>query len=163
MPPGVISSLKRRSFYYTLLYTSAIGFFGWRRIRRRRTPYVTLQTVSLFLIQLIPLFLLPEVLLPWMGYNGWFDAGVGRAVADAFFEMYIPVEEYLAGSWPEWRNCCGSCANWQRCCRRRCCCLMPRAASPGTIPRLRFCWGSKTVAIEAGNIDAAEQVSPGAR
>ncbi len=95
-------SMKSRSFYYTLLYTLAIGFFGWRRVRRRRTPYVTVQTLALFLVQLLPLFLLPEVLLPWMGYNGWFDAGIGRWVADQLFEPYIPAQDYLARNWPEW-------------------------------------------------------------
>ncbi|HED66278.1 MAG TPA: FAD-binding protein, partial [Planctomycetes bacterium] len=37
-------SMKSRSFYYTLFYTLCIGFFGWKRIRRRRTRYVTAQT-----------------------------------------------------------------------------------------------------------------------
>ena len=27
-------------------------------------------------IQVVPLFLLPEILLPWLGHNGWFDGGV---------------------------------------------------------------------------------------
>jgi thioredoxin reductase/ferredoxin len=95
-------SMKGRSFYYTLLYTLAVGGFGLARIRRRRTPYVTVQTTSLFLIQAFPLFLLPELLLPWLGYNGVFDAGAGGALADALFEKYIPAEAYMAGEWPDW-------------------------------------------------------------
>ena len=95
-------SLKSRSFYYTLLYTVCMGAFGWTRIRRRRTPYVTLQMTTLFLVQLFPLFLLPELILPWLGYNGAFDQGLGATVADHLFESYIPAEQYLAGDWPDW-------------------------------------------------------------
>ena len=95
-------SMKSRSFYYTLVYTLCIGIFGWLRIRRRKTPYVKVQTTVLFLVQVIPLFLLPELFLPWAGYNGAFDVGSGRTTADALFEMYIPEEQYLAQDWPDW-------------------------------------------------------------
>ena len=37
--------------HYTLLYSCAIGYFGFRRIQRRKTPYVTLQTYSLMFFQ----------------------------------------------------------------------------------------------------------------
>ncbi len=100
---GTLSvSMKGTSFYYTLLYTLCVGIFGILRIRRRRTPYVTVQTTSLILFQLFPLFLLPELILPWLGYNGAFDAGVGRSIADALFEPYISDAAYAAGEWPEW-------------------------------------------------------------
>lgn len=95
-------SMKSRSFYYTLLYTLCVGIFGWRRIRRRNTPYVTAQTSTLFAIQLFPLFLLPELILPWLGYNGAFDAGWLGSMADTLFEKYIPDAQYLAADWPEW-------------------------------------------------------------
>ena len=95
-------SMKGRSFYYTLLYTLCIGVFGILRVRRRRTPYVKLQTLSLFSIQLLPLFLLPELILPWMGYNGYFTEGFGKKMADALFELYIPFEQDAAGQWPAW-------------------------------------------------------------
>jgi len=95
-------SMKSRSFYYTLLYTLTIGGFGIARIRRRRTPYVTVQTITLFLVQALPLFLLPELILPWLGYNGFFDTGVGATLGDALFERYIPADAYLAHQWPEW-------------------------------------------------------------
>ncbi|MGE3164774.1 MAG: NAD(P)-binding domain-containing protein [Planctomycetota bacterium] len=81
-------SMKSRSFYYTLVYTLCIGVFGWLRIRRRKTPYVTIQTTCLFLVQLLPLFLLPEIVLPWMGYHGWFESGWGQKVADQLFPLY---------------------------------------------------------------------------
>jgi NosR/NirI family nitrous oxide reductase transcriptional regulator len=73
------------SFYYTLAYSLIVVIFGIRRIRRRRTPYVTVQTVTLAAIQVLPLFLLPEILLPWLGHNGWFDGGVLGRLADALF------------------------------------------------------------------------------
>jgi thioredoxin reductase/ferredoxin len=92
-------SLQSRSFYYTLAYSLAIVCFGIGRIRRRKTPYVTLQTTVLAAVQVIPLFLLPEIVLPLLGYNGWFDFGFGRLVADNLFESYIPEAEYLARQW----------------------------------------------------------------
>lgn len=95
-------SMKSRAFYYTFLYTATIGIFGYLRIKRRKTPYVKRQTTALFLIQLIPLFLLPEIILPWAGYNGAFSEGIGRSVGDSLFEMYVSEEQYLAEEWPEW-------------------------------------------------------------
>ena len=98
----VAVSMKSRAFYYTLLYTSLIAWFGLQRVRRRDTPYVRAQTLSLFLVQAIPLFLLPEVILPWLGYNGVFSSGIGRTIADHLFESYIPAADYAARHWPEW-------------------------------------------------------------
>ena len=95
-------SLKSRSFYYTFLYSSLIVGFGIARIRRRKTPYVTLQTIVLMLVQVVPLFLLPEIVLPWLGYNGWYDHGFGKTVADHLFESYIPDTQYVAHQWPDW-------------------------------------------------------------
>ena len=95
-------SMKSRSFYYTLLYTACIGIFGFLRIRRRKTAYVKWQTSVLFLVQLIPLFLLPEIFLPWAGYNGAYHEGTGKAVADSLFELYISEEQYQAEEWPDW-------------------------------------------------------------
>lgn len=96
-------SLKSRSFYYTLAYSLAITIFGIQRIRRRKTPYVKLQTLSLIFVQVIPLFILPEIILPWMGYNGLFSGGgIGERVADNLFEKYISATDYAAMKWPEW-------------------------------------------------------------
>ena len=95
-------SLKSRSFYYTVLYTLLIGVFGWQRIKRRNTPYVTVQTTVLFLIQLFPLFLLPEIILPLLGYNGAFDSGIGKSIADGLFPSYISAQELAAHHWPDW-------------------------------------------------------------
>jgi NosR/NirI family transcriptional regulator, nitrous oxide reductase regulator len=83
---GVLAiDLGQPGFYYSIAYCAVMAGFGWRRIRRRQTPYVRAQTLTLIAFQLIPLFLLPYVLLPWMGYNGWFDSGWMRTAADQLF------------------------------------------------------------------------------
>ena len=77
------------SFYYTLAYCTAVVGFGIARIRRRPTPYVKLQTLTLMAVQCIPLFILPEIILPWMGRNGWFSHGGATTwLADHLWERY---------------------------------------------------------------------------
>lgn len=95
-------SMQSRSFYYTLIYSLAIFAFGLDRIRRRNTPYVTRQTWTLMAVQWLPLFILPEILLPWAGYNGAFSSGLGALVGDNLFEKYISAADYAAGAWPAW-------------------------------------------------------------
>ncbi len=77
------------AFWYTLAYSAIVTVFGIRRIRRRRTPYVTAQTISLMAIQVFPLFLIPEVILPLLHHHGWLP----RGLADALF----PVANYGHG------------------------------------------------------------------
>jgi NosR/NirI family nitrous oxide reductase transcriptional regulator len=77
------------AFWYTLAYTTVILIFGARRIARQRTPYVTAQTATLAAVQILPLFLLPEVILPWLGHNNLLPKGI----ADALF----PVVNYGHG------------------------------------------------------------------
>ncbi len=85
-------SMSSAGFYYSLAYCLCVFIFGLRRIRRRKTPYVKLQTWTLITIQVIPLFILPEIVLPWAGRNGWFaDGSSGAAFADQFFERYDDV------------------------------------------------------------------------
>lgn len=86
-------SLGEPGFYYSLAYCLCVLIFGMKRIARRRTPYVSVQTWTLASIQIIPLFFLPYVLLPWMGHNGWFEQGAGRWIADQLF----PVADYGHG------------------------------------------------------------------
>ncbi len=69
------------SFYYTVAYSLIVVVFGLKRIRRRRTPYVTAQTLTLMSVQVVPLFLLPEIVLPLLDANGLLP----RALADALF------------------------------------------------------------------------------
>ncbi len=91
---GTLSiTLSEPGFYYSLLYTTIIIIFGVLRIRRRKTPYITVQTISLATFQLIPLFLLPYILLPYLGHNGFFDSGFMKSVGDALF----PVANYGHG------------------------------------------------------------------
>jgi NAD-dependent dihydropyrimidine dehydrogenase PreA subunit len=89
-PLGTLAiSAASPSFYYTLAYSLLVVVFGLRRIRRRRTPYVTVQTATLMAVQVLPLFLLPEVILPLLHHNGLLPAGL----ADALF----PVADYGHG------------------------------------------------------------------
>ncbi|MEP6822442.1 MAG: NAD(P)-binding domain-containing protein [Chthoniobacterales bacterium] len=81
--------LGNPAFYYTLAYCTCVFVFGIRRIRRRRTPYVTVQTIVLICSQCIPLFILPEIILPWLGRNGWFEPGQPlHWLANQLFESY---------------------------------------------------------------------------
>lgn len=66
---------KDPGFSFALIYSFVIVLFGVRRIRRRRTPYITRQTSTLMAIQVIPLFILPYILFPWMYHNGLFTSG----------------------------------------------------------------------------------------
>jgi thioredoxin reductase/ferredoxin len=74
-------SASTPAFWYTLAYCAVVVVFGAKRIRRRRTPYVTAQTLTLMAIQVFPLFLLPEVILPLLHHNGLLPQGL----ADALF------------------------------------------------------------------------------
>ncbi len=105
----LVLSMGQPSFYYSLLYCGCVVFFGYRRYQRRPTPYVKRQTLTLALIQCLPLFLLPYVLLPWVGHLGWFSEGSAlKPLADALFPESVWAEhgrEYwrslgLVLAWP---------------------------------------------------------------
>ena len=88
------------SWWYGFIYSVGVVVFGGRRIRRRKTPYVTWQTVTLMAIQVFPLFILPDILLPWVGRNGWFEPGHPlRWVADQLFESYDGVRGHERAYW----------------------------------------------------------------
>ena len=74
-------SMTQPAFYYGLLYCLVVTGFGVARIKRRKTPYITKQTITLILIQAIPLFVLPYILFPWLGHNDLLP----KTFADAFF------------------------------------------------------------------------------
>ena len=78
-------TFKSPGFFYELLYTGTIITFGIRRIRRRKTEYVTKQTLSLMAFQTVPLFLLPYFILPWLGDLGLFDSGFMHSIANELF------------------------------------------------------------------------------
>ncbi len=88
------------SWYYGFGYSVIVVIFGVRRIRRRRTPYVKWQTITLMAIQVVPLFLLPDLLLPWIGRNGWFEPGHPlRWIADQLFETYDGARGHERAYW----------------------------------------------------------------
>jgi NosR/NirI family transcriptional regulator, nitrous oxide reductase regulator len=89
----VAISARDPGFYYSIAYCLAVLLFGIKRIRVRRTPYVTAQTATLTAIQIVPLFLLPFVVLPLLGHNGAFDSGFGKTFADNLF----PAADYGHG------------------------------------------------------------------
>ncbi len=90
---GVLhNALGQPGFYYSFAYCSCVVIFGIDRVRRRPTPYIKKQTMVLAIIQIIPLFILPYLILPWMGHNGWFATGTTMGnFADHFFESYDAV------------------------------------------------------------------------
>jgi ferredoxin len=85
----IATSASGPAFWYTLAYSAVLVIFGVRRIRRRRTQYITVQTSVLMAIQVLPLFILPEILLPWLGRNGLLPAG--------FLDALFPVVDYGNG------------------------------------------------------------------
>jgi len=87
-------------FYYSVVYCLLILIFGIRRIKRRKTPYVKIQTWTLTAIQVIPLFLLPYIILPMLGQAGIFDSGFGKSFADALF----PESEWSKFGREYWRS-----------------------------------------------------------
>jgi Fe-S-cluster-containing hydrogenase component 2 len=94
-------AMSQAGFYYSFAYCICVVAFGIRRVKRRKTPYVKIQTITLAAFQIIPLFLLPWILLPWMGANEIFEQGLGKLIADWFW----PNGEYwrafgLVLAWP---------------------------------------------------------------
>jgi polyferredoxin len=85
----LVISAAGPAFWYTLAYCILVVVFGILRIRRRKTPYITVQTVVLMGIQVFPLFLLPEIILPLLHHNGQ----LWSPLADALF----PVVDYGHG------------------------------------------------------------------
>jgi NosR/NirI family nitrous oxide reductase transcriptional regulator len=80
---------KSQGFYYTGLYSLTIVIFGFRRMHVKPTKYIKLQTWSLMLIQVLPLFILPEFIFPWMGSIGALGGPDGYIMTEVF-----PKESY---------------------------------------------------------------------
>ncbi len=91
----LVVSASSPSFWYTLAYSLLVVIFGIRRIRRRKTPYVTAQTLTLMSFQVLPLFLLPEIILPWLGHN--------HLLPTKFADALFPVANYGHGR-EYWRS-----------------------------------------------------------
>ena len=90
----LVNALGSKSFYYTFAYSACVVIFGIDRIMRRKTPYVKVQTLTLMAFQVLPLFLLPEIVLPYLGANGWFDGGPMGWIADQLFPKPDPTGDY---------------------------------------------------------------------
>lgn len=56
--------------WYTAAYSLTIVLFGFGRMYRNPTGYIKRQTTALMLIQVIPLFILPVIVLPLLGRYG---------------------------------------------------------------------------------------------
>lgn len=78
-------TLEEPGFYYSLAYTVCVVAFGFDRMRRRPTPYVRTQTLTLMVVQSLPLFFLPYLVLPYLGHQGIFEQGLLRTAADELF------------------------------------------------------------------------------
>jgi thioredoxin reductase/ferredoxin len=76
-------------FYYTFLYSTTILLFGLRRIKVRPTRYIKIQTTALMLIQIFPLFILPEIIFPLLGKIGVLGGKEGF-----IFTQVFPNESY---------------------------------------------------------------------
>ena len=71
------------AFWCALAATLLVAVCGALRVRRRPVPYVIAQTLTLAGVQALFLFLLPEVILPWLGHNG----RLPRGLLDALFPV----------------------------------------------------------------------------
>lgn len=71
-------------FYYTFLYSMTILIFGLRRIHVRPTKYIKIQTWTLILIQIFPLFILPEIIFPLLGKLGALGGKSGFILTQVF-------------------------------------------------------------------------------
>ncbi|MFO8099765.1 MAG: NAD(P)-binding domain-containing protein [Salinibacter sp.] len=78
-----LTSMTQPGFYYTFAYSALVVIFGVKRIRRRKTPYIRVQTLTLMTVQVLPLFVLPEILLPYLGENGLLPTGLLDALFPA--------------------------------------------------------------------------------
>ena len=91
----LLTSMQKPGFYYTLAYSAIVVIFGVKRIRRRKTPYIRVQTMTLMAIQVLPLFILPEMVLPWLAKNG--------LLPTAFLDALFPTSEYAVHGRQYWR------------------------------------------------------------
>ena len=75
---------KSQGFWYTAFYSLTILLFGLHRMKMKPTRYIKLQTWTLILIQIFPLFLLPEFIFPFLGSIGALGAKDGFILTQVF-------------------------------------------------------------------------------
>jgi len=75
-------------FLYGMIYSILVFVFGIRRMKRKPTRYIRLQTWTLIFFQVITLWILPTMLIPWLGSIGlipaWFKTQVLMVGADSY-------------------------------------------------------------------------------
>jgi thioredoxin reductase/ferredoxin len=94
--------------WVTMLYSTAVVTFGIDRLRRRKTPYVKLQTITLMTIQCVPLFILPELILPWMDRNNW----IPETIMQNLFTGYYYNSDGSLGSYDAYWHAYGFILAW---------------------------------------------------
>lgn len=99
---------KEPGFWITLLYSLAVLCFGIDRIIHKKTPYIKLQTITLITIQWIPLFILPELILPWANRNQW----VPEAIMSNLFTGYYYNSDGTIGSYNAYWHAYGFILAW---------------------------------------------------
>jgi len=75
---------KSQAYWYTGIYSLTILISGLRRIKIKPTRYIKFQTWSLILIQALPLFIFPEILLPYLGKSGILGSQDGFIMTQIF-------------------------------------------------------------------------------
>ena len=75
---------KSQSFWYTGFYSLTILIFGLRRIKVKPTKYIKYQTWILILVQVFPLFILPEFIFPLLGNVGLLGNSHGFIMSQIF-------------------------------------------------------------------------------
>lgn len=75
---------KSESFWYTGLYSLTILLFGLRRMKLNPTRYIKIQTWTLISIQVLPLFVLPEFVFPFLGSTDALGAKDGFILTQVF-------------------------------------------------------------------------------
>jgi NosR/NirI family transcriptional regulator, nitrous oxide reductase regulator len=97
----IVQSAHSPGFWVTLLYSAVVVGFGIDRMRRRKTPYVRVQTLTLMAIQCLPLFILPEIILPWM----WAHDAISHTIQVNLFPL-----DHLGN--PQWWKAYGFILAW---------------------------------------------------
>ncbi len=91
---------KSPYFWYTFLYSLTILIFGLRRIYTKPTGYIKRQTWTLILIQIFPLFLLPELILPLMNKASLLGGEKGFLLTQVFPKENFGHAYRLVLAWP---------------------------------------------------------------
>lgn len=81
---GVYVLGKSQSLWYIGMYSLTVLVFGLRRIKVKPTKYIKLQTWTLILVQVLPLFILPEFVFPFLSKIGALGGDKGFILSQVF-------------------------------------------------------------------------------